>query len=202
FRVLRPHAEGGLGRVSVALDEELPREVALKEIKERHADDVGSRARFLLEAQLTGALEHPCIVPVYGLGSYADGRPYYAMRLIKGDSLQQAIDRYHRAGGPGRGERLLALRELLGRFIDVCNAIEYAHSRAVLHRDLKPGNVMLGKYGETLVVDWGLAKALGRSAAPEQEGEAAFKPSSGSGSAPTQMGKAIGTPQFMSPEQA
>jgi serine/threonine-protein kinase len=97
-------------------------------------------------------------VPVYGLGTYLDGRPFYAMRFIKGDSLQDAIERFHGAEAKGgdRGERAVALRGLLGRFVDVCNAMAYAHSRGVLHRDLKPGNVMLGAYGETLVVDWGL----------------------------------------------
>lgn len=87
FRILRPYARGGLGEVYVALDEELHREVALKEIQEQHADQPDSRARFLLEAEVTGCLEHPGIVPVYGLGAYPDGRPFYAMRFIKGDSL-------------------------------------------------------------------------------------------------------------------
>ncbi len=120
--------------------------------------------RFLLEAEVTGGLEHPGIVPVYGLGQYEDGRPYYAMRFIRGDSLKSAITQFHMADGPARdpGERALALRRLLTHFVDVCEAIAYAHSRGVLHRDLKPANVMLGKYGETLVVDWGLAKPLGR----------------------------------------
>jgi polyhydroxyalkanoate synthesis regulator phasin len=95
FRVLRPHAQGGLGAVFVALDEELHREVALKEILDRHADDPVSRSRFLLEAEITGGLEHPGIVPVYGLGTYAGGRPYYAMRFIRGDSLKEAIERFH-----------------------------------------------------------------------------------------------------------
>ena len=88
--------EGGLGEVFVAHDEELHREVALKEIQERHADHPESRARFLLEAEITGGLEHPGIVPVYGLGQYADGRPFYAMRFIKGDSLKDAIERFHK----------------------------------------------------------------------------------------------------------
>ena len=95
FRVLRLHAKGGLGAVYVALDEELHREVALKQILERHADDPISRARFLLEAEITGSLEHPGIVPVYGMGTYADGRPYYAMRFIKGESLKDTLDRFH-----------------------------------------------------------------------------------------------------------
>jgi hypothetical protein len=87
FRILRPYAKGGLGQVSVARDEELHREVALKEIQDRHADDPDSRSRFVQEAEITGGLEHPGIVPVYGLGTYADGRPFYAMRFIRGHSL-------------------------------------------------------------------------------------------------------------------
>jgi serine/threonine-protein kinase len=202
FRILRPHARGGLGEVFVARDAELNRDVALKQIQDRHADHPESRARFVLEAEVTGGLEHPGIVPVYGLGHDAEGRPYYAMRFIKGDSLKEAIELFHRAEGPGRdpGARALELRRLLGRFVDVCNALAYSHSRGVLHRDLKPGNIMLGPYGETLVVDWGLAKPLGRS----QEGAAdgTLRPSSGSGLEPTQMGSAVGTPAYMSPEQA
>ena len=95
FRVLRPHARGGLGAVFVALDGELHREVVLKQILDRHADDPVSRQRFLAEAEITGGLEHPGIVPVYGLGSYGDGRPYYAMRFVKGDSLKEAIEHFH-----------------------------------------------------------------------------------------------------------
>jgi tetratricopeptide (TPR) repeat protein/tRNA A-37 threonylcarbamoyl transferase component Bud32 len=202
FRVLRPHARGGLGTVFVALDTELHREVALKEISESHADDPVSRARFLLEAEVTGGLEHPGIVPVYGLGSYLDGRPYYAMRFIRGDSLKEAIDQFHALGGPRRdpGCRSLELRKLLSRFIDVCNAIEYAHSRGVLHRDIKPGNIIVGRHGETLVVDWGLAKATGKS--DPFGDERTLVPSSASGSAATLPGRALGTPGYMSPEQA
>jgi len=226
FRILRPHAEGGLGRVSVARDEELNREVALKEIKEHLADDPGSRGRFLLEAEITGGLEHPGIVPVYGLGTYADGRPFYAMRFIKGDSLREAIDRFHKNSSADFADYAdkkksaalksaksaksaddffgLDFRKLLGRFIDVCNAIAYAHSRGVLHRDLKPGNIMLGKYGETLVVDWGLGKVIGRAESRERpgDGEATLQPASGSGSVETIAGQALGTPAYMSPEQA
>ena len=218
FRVLRPHAQGGLGAVFVALDGELNREVALKQILDSHADDPACRHRFLVEAEVTGGLEHPGIVPVYGLGVHADGRPFYAMRFIRGASLKEAIAAFHRgsraaSGTSARGrrkavgdhrdepgQRSLALRELLRRFTDVCNALAYAHARGVLHRDIKPGNIIVGKYGETLIVDWGLAKALGHG--DPDAGERTLMPSSASSSSDTLPGRAIGTPSYMSPEQA
>src|SRR5207302_7087840 len=135
------------------------------------------------------------------LGQYADGRPFYAMRFIRGDNLKDAIRRFHTADTPTRdsSERSLAFRELLGRFVDVCNAVGYAHSRGILHRDLKPGNIMLGKYGETLVVDWGLAKTLDAQPTASTEvigpGEGTLTPSSGSLASHTLMGSAMGTPQ-------
>ena len=204
FRVLRPHAQGGLGAVFVALDGELNREVALKQILDHHADDPTSRTRFLIEAEITGGLEHPGIVPVYGLGHHGDGRPYYAMRFIRGDSLKEAIAAFHgdKSLEHDPGKKSLALRKLLRRFVDVCNAIDYAHGRGVLHRDLKPGNVIVGKHGETLVVDWGLAKPMGHAEVGSQNDERALTPSSSSGSAETLPGSAIGTPAYMSPEQA
>jgi tetratricopeptide (TPR) repeat protein len=207
FQIVRSHARGGLGEVFVARDGELNRDVALKEIQDRHADHEQSRSRFMLEAEITGALEHPGIVPVYGLGRYEDGRPFYAMRFIRGDSLQDAVAQFHKAEGPDRdpGERAMALRGLLRRFVDVCHAIAYAHSRGVIHRDLKPGNVMLGQFGETLVVDWGLAKPLGAASMPEHiplSVEGPVMPTASNDSAPTYAGMAIGTPQFMAPEQA
>src|SRR5262249_33427372 len=152
--------------------------------------------RFLIEAEITGGLEHPGIVPVYGLGSYANGRPYYAMRFIRGVSLKEAIDHFHNDAAlrSDLGRRSLELRKLLNRFTDVCDAIEYGQSRGVLHRDIKPSNIIVGKHGETLVVDWGLAKALGRADAIESSEERPLIPSSTSGSAETLPGSALGTP--------
>ena len=204
FQILRPHAKGGLGTVFVALDAELHREVALKRILDSHADDPASRHRFLMEAEITSGLEHPGIVPVYGLGTGSDGRPYYAMRFIRGESLKEAIDRFHKDEGLKKesGRRSLELRKLLRRFIDVCNAIDYAHSRGVLHRDLKPSNVVLGTHGETLVVDWGLAKPLGRVDPGSRLDERTLVPNAASGSSETLPGSVLGTPGYMCPEQA
>src|SRR5262249_44560475 len=132
-------------------------------IQPRLAGHAESRSRFLLEAEVTGSLEHPGIVPVYSLGQGGDGHPYYAMRLIRGESLRDAIRRYHLGADHDPSQHPLTLRGLLGRFTVACNAVAYAHSRGILHRDLKPSNIMLGPYGETLVVDWGLAKVIGQS---------------------------------------
>jgi serine/threonine-protein kinase len=197
YRVLRLLARGGLGMVSVARDGELGREVALKELDTNGAGNEVSRRRFVREATITGGLEHPGIVPVYGLGRYADGRPYYAMRLIRGESLQEAIDKLH------LGKEDYTLRELLTRFVAVCNTVAYAHSRGVIHRDLKPANVMLGPYGETLVVDWGLAKVIGRPASASDDETVSETPMrAGRDHGATRDGSALGTPAYMSPEQA
>ncbi len=183
------------------MDAELNREVALKQILDRHADDPISRQRFLLEAEVTGGLEHPGIVPVYGLGRYADGRPFYAMRFIRGDTLKETIERDRADAAAGDADRhSLELRKLLRRFVDVCNAVDYAHCRGVLHRDIKPGNIVVGRHGETLVVDWGLAKATGKGEPGADE--RTLVPSSASGSSETLPGSALGTPAYMSPEQA
>ncbi|MGO9467671.1 MAG: protein kinase domain-containing protein [Isosphaeraceae bacterium] len=203
FRVLRPHARGGLGQIYVARDEELGRQVALKEILADKADNPRLRSRFLLEAEISGNLEHPGIVPVYSLGTYDDGRPYYAMRFIEGDSLKEAIEAYHAAAAaPDPNASNLRLRQLLGRFVDVCDAIAYAHSRGVLHRDLKPGNVMLGSYGETLIIDWGLAKAVGHRDPASADIATTLVPPSSDSHEPTVAGHLLGSPPYMSPEQA
>ncbi len=225
YETLRLHAKGGLGEVFVARDGELNREVALKRIQADHAARPDSLRRFLVEAEVTGRLEHPGIVPVYGLGRDADGRPCYAMRLIQGETLQDAIRRFHglqkdeggrmkdesqanEAGSSFRlhpssfGERRLAFRQLLTRFVSVCYTMAYAHSRGILHRDLKPANIMLGKFGETLIVDWGLAKPFERTEPKPDASEATLLPTAYPDQAATLTGAAIGTPAYMSPEQA
>ncbi len=204
YRILRPYAQGGLGRIFLALDVELGRRVALKEIRPRHAGNATSRQRFLAEARITGRLEHPGIVPVHGMGVHGDGRPYYAMRFINGEDLATAIHRFY-AGTKDFAS--LEFRWLLRRFIDVCDTISYAHSRGVIHRDLKPSNIMLGPYGETLVMDWGVARPM---SGPELVGGSEGEGSSSretivrplEGEPGTMIGQAVGTPAYMSPEQA
>lgn len=212
YRFVRPLDRGGLGVVSVALDQELNREVAIKEIREDRVDNIYLRNKFLLEAQVTGGLEHPGIVPIYGFGHSLDGRPYYAMRLINGNNLRLHIQVFHQNVTQNRltynGPQL---RRLLRRFIDVCHAIEYAHSRGILHRDIKPVNIMLGRYGETLVVDWGLAKAVGESLQIDSgyqqsesmvlEPERPLTPSGSDEGSQTRQGSVVGTPVYASPEQ-
>jgi len=198
FRVGRLHATGGLGMVFEAVDAELDRRVALKELQPRLADDEVCRLRFVQEAEITGRLEHPGVVPVYGLGRHPDGRPYYAMRLVEGETFHAAVARFHR-GSKGE-DRELTFRRLLRSVVEVCYALGYAHSRGVVHRDVKPENVMLGTFGETLLLDWGVAKAVGRPdpspALPLFEGGPPDLPYM------TRPGAAVGTPQYMSPEQA
>ncbi len=272
FKLIRPHAQGGIGQVWLARDSELQREVAVKEIQPRFAGREDQRARFVLEAEITGSLEHPGIVPVYSLGRNAEGRPYYAMRFIKGESLQVEIRRFHKnfseesgdtgATDPGtkatekektdkrdpaatdadkkdpaatdavrkdpaakeaekkdpaakeaekkavvRSKWGIEFRQLMGRFLDVCDAIDYAHSRGVIHRDLKPANIMLGPYGETLVVDWGLAKKIGTSRGRGPRGRGRFR-SAGRRRSRQRLprepsrGRRSARPAYMSPEQA
>ena len=201
YRIVRDLAKGGLGLVSVARDCELDREVALKEILSTKSHSSEALTRFTSEAKVTGSLEHPGIVPIYGMGTFEDGRPFYAMRLIRGKSMQEAIKEVH-AKSHGGWEDFSQLRPILNHLIDACNALAYAHSRHVFHRDLKPSNIMLGKFGETLVVDWGLAKVSGDQQPDPLVSELPISDGRSHDSQPTMLGSILGTPAFMSPEQA
>jgi serine/threonine protein kinase len=197
----RFHARGGLGEVMVVRQEELDRPLALKRIRPDRFHEA-TRRRFLREAAITARLQHPGIVPIHGIGEDKDG-PFYTMPFLRGETLQEAIGRFHRDESlrhdPGR--RGLELRGLLRRFVAVCETMDYAHDQGVLHRDLKPSNIMLGPYGETMVMDWGLAKRF-RNEPDDVEAE---WESAGPGPSPEDMtatGAVMGTPQYMSPEQA
>jgi PAS domain S-box-containing protein len=199
---LHLHATGGIGRVWLAHDADLGRNVALKELRPEQAEHATLGARFLQEARITGQLEHPGIVPVYELVRPDDGRqPFYTMRFVKGRTLSEAARDYHRKRLVGQADAL-DLPALLNAFVTVCNTVAYAHSRGVIHRDLKGPNVILGDFGEVVVLDWGLAKLVGR---PEDAPDASLVASpdgAGTDSAYTVQGEAIGTPAYMAPEQA
>jgi len=174
-------AHGGLGRILRARDRRLGRTVAIKELR---ANARQSERRFVREALITARLEHPSIVPVHEAGRWPSGEPFYSMKLVSGRSLQQAI-----ADCESLTERLA----LLPSVIAVTEAMAYAHSKSVIHRDLKPSNVMVGEFGETVVVDWGLAKDL---RADEADDEPPIE------SDDTLVGTVLGTPGYMPPEQA
>ncbi len=194
------HASGGLGEIFRAHDEYLRRNVALKFIQDRHLRDSDSRDRFVLEAEITGRLDHPGVVPVYGLGQTADGRPFYAMRFIEGVTLRQAIDDYHRADWKSRGASAqhLELVRLLSHLVATCNTVAYSHNRGLVHRDIKPDNIMIGRYNETLVLDWGLAVAVERDARARASGEKTLMPG---GLPESSSVSGAGTIGYMSPEQ-
>jgi PAS domain S-box-containing protein len=195
------HATGGLGRVWLARDRQLDREVAIKELFPENAGNAKLAARFVREAQLTGQLEHPGVVPVYELDRGAEAnRPFYAMKFVRGRTLRSAVDAYHSKRAQG-GADSLEFVALLSAFVAVANTIAYAHSRGVLHRDLKGDNVTLGDYGEVIVLDWGLAKLLGQPDAQETD-LSPEPPDYPQDPGLTIQGEIVGTPAYMAPEQA
>ena len=193
-RILRVHQRGGMGRILVGYDQYLKREVAIKELHPDVAEDESIVRRFIGEAEITAQLEHPGVVPIHRIGQGADGLPYYTMKMIKGDTLQDAIKAYHRK--PSKTELL----NLVRRLVSVSKTIAFAHSKGVIHRDLKPANIMLGEHGETLVMDWGLAKPY--SQGMEETYISVVHQTKQARPELTMFGAIVGTPAFMSPEQA
>jgi tetratricopeptide (TPR) repeat protein/tRNA A-37 threonylcarbamoyl transferase component Bud32 len=199
YALTRIHAEGGLGRIYIAHDNDLGRDVALKELKPAQADRPDAAQRLLKEAQVTGQLEHPNIVPVYELACWPQNeQPFYTMRLVGGQTMRAIIAAYHERRREGKTDPL-ELRRLLGAFVSVCQALGYAHSRGVIHRDLKPENVVLGAFGEVIVLDWGLAKMLGH---PDDLAGPRVALSAQAQTDETLAGQILGTPAYMAPEQA
>ncbi len=159
YSLVSNFARGGLGQIWLANDTRLRREVAYKEMLPAGLKNRAALERFLEEAQITGQLEHPGIMPIYDIGYQPNGAPFYSMKLVRGETFEKHIAAYHESPKDDP-ERPIKFRKLLRQFIDICNALAFAHDRGVLHRDLKPLNVMIGAFGETLVLDWGLAKVM------------------------------------------
>jgi serine/threonine protein kinase len=206
YQIRKAYAKGGMGEVFVAEDEHLGRTVAFKRLQEKYAHSGPHRQRFLNEAKITAKLQHPGIVPIYGVTTDADGQPSYAMRFIEGESLAEAIQQWH---STPQSYEALPFRQLLQRFVSVCQTMAFAHNQQIIHRDLKPANIMLGSFGETLVVDWGLAKevvqgpgSMDREAAKQQSPMVDFTRTSPDDRVYTQAGQVLGTAGYMSPEQA
>ena len=190
YRLARLIGKGGMGEVLAARDEQVGRDVAIKRMR---ASAPSERAvqRFVREASIQGRLEHPAIVPVHEIGHDSEGLPFFVMKKLTGTTLGKILV------VPERREAF-GLQRILRAFVDVCLAIELAHVRGVVHRDLKPDNILLGDYGEVYILDWGVAKIIGE----DDEGEFADIGSGGSGEHATAVGTTIGTPGYMPPEQA
>ncbi len=192
------HATGGMGEVWRAWDATLGREVALKQLKEESA---AGEARFVREAKLTGRLEHPGVVPVYELArDPGTDRPFYVMRFIRGRTLSDAARAFHSARRPGWFPPL-DLVKLLSAFVSICNTVGYAHSRGIVHRDLKGENIILGEFGEVVVLDWGVAKVMDEQDAHDPLPPVATRAST-LAVGQTRLGDVVGTVAYMAPEQA
>jgi len=185
YRLLEKLGQGGMGGVFRVDDRTLGREVALKVI---NVADPSLSARLLQEARVIAQLEHPGVVPVHDAGTLADGRPYYTMKLVQGESLEEWA------------EEIGGIADRLRTFLRVCDPVAFAHARGVLHRDLKPANIMIGPFGEVLVMDWGLSKLLAGSPASDSLSEIQT-PDETSAPLTTAHGSILGTPGYMAPEQ-
>ena len=190
---------GGMGEIRLHTDLRIGRTVAIKAIRPDGQGRPRLRARFLFEAKMQGQLEHPSIVPVYDLGVRPDGSEYFTMRRVRGRTLHEIL-RALKLGERGAAVQFTR-RRLLAAFQSVCLAVEFAHQRGVVHRDLKPANIMLGEFGEVIVLDWGLAKLVAQA---EEEPRFADRPSLDDVRSldTTGVGEVLGSPGYMSPEQA
>ncbi|HMF12629.1 MAG TPA: serine/threonine-protein kinase, partial [Gemmataceae bacterium] len=202
YSLMRLHATGGIGRIWLARDADLGRDVALKELRPERADDTSLWSRFLKEAKITGQLEHPGIVPVYELARRPENKqPFYTMQFVKGRTLTEAARSYHQRRAVGQTNSLEFLT-LLNAFVAVCNTVAYAHARGVIHRDLKGQNVVLGDFGEVIVLDWGLAKLVDRPGSDAEIQPLCLDSDHGAAPDMTAEGQTVGTPAYMAPEQA
>jgi serine/threonine-protein kinase len=193
FRIEGKLGSGGMGVVYQARDEPCDRSLAVKVLRRDVRDNPAAQARFLTEARLTARLQHPGVPPVHEIGRLDDGRPFFAMKLIRGRTL---ADLLHERPAPTEG-----LPRWLALFGQVCQTMAYAHSQGVIHRDLKPSNIMVGAFGEVQVMDWGLAKVLSTPSSPTEEAAvASSSPATDAGL--TRTGELMGTPAFAPPEQA
>lgn len=202
YRTVELKGEGGMGRVWLAHDIALDRPVALKQFKvgNVHPD---ARQQFIREAQITGQLQHPSIVPLYRMGvDPQSDEVFYTMRFFAGRTLSEHVAEFQKSIALGERNRV-ALLQLLAVFLGACQAIHYAHSRGIVHRDLKPAKIMIGDFGEVIVIDWGLAKRLHAKDDPYENAPAsAYALANRAGDESTQAGTSLGTPAFMAPEQA
>jgi eukaryotic-like serine/threonine-protein kinase len=193
YSIRRVLGEGGMGVVRLCHDDRIGRDVAVKVIRGVHGSQSDLRMRFVREARVQGQLEHPSIVPVYDLGVDADGQVYFTMKLLNGSTLEEIIGELRRKDSAA--EAAYGRRRLLSALSNACLAVAFAHARGVVHRDLKPGNVMLGEFGEVYVLDWGVARVTGSA---EVTGSRPDWPDDTG----TQAGTLLGTPGYMAPEQA
>lgn len=190
--------KGGMGEVRLFHDRRIGRDVAQKTLRPEISKSRLSFERFLREARVQGQLEHPAVVPVYDLAVDPAGNVFFTMKRVRGTPLDEILDALEAGQTLERFNR----RKLLTAFVQICLAIEFAHTRGVLHRDLKPANIMLGEYGEVLVLDWGLAKLIDAEDPVSDEIVPAVGDSMDSKNTPTLAGSVLGTPGYMSPEQA
>jgi len=203
YELQKEIGRGGMGLVMQGYDQALKREVAIKTLHPQTRADPIKRMRFIKEAQITGQLEHPGIVPVHFLGRDGEGNEFFSMKLAGGEPFDKILERWHT--GDEATVRLYPLTRLLSIFERVCETTEFAHSRGVMHRDLKPGNVMIGTHGEVWVLDWGLAKVIGSSETPSPAAAGEGRSSrihSDVAHDVTLDGLVVGTPEYMAPEQA